>query len=193
VTLPSHNTGASPNTDARPYSREAFLFSSLMLLLLAFGFTAIVTRMYHTRVHTLADVWFAEGEASYRSGDVASALTDYRNALVFSPNNSQFQFHLAQALAAAGRSDEARSCLLNLLSESPGSSEINLELARIAARQNSMAESLRYYHGAICGVWDTDPISRRWQVRREFSEYLLDHGATNCSPVLRPHPRSRKR
>jgi tetratricopeptide (TPR) repeat protein len=179
VTVSPHSTGAFPPGDARRYSREAFLFASLVLLVLAFGFTAFVSRMYHKQVHTLADFWFLKGEASYRSRDATAAVINYRNALVYSPNNPQFQFHLAQALAATGRGDEARSYLLNLLSESPGSGEINLELARIAARQNSMPESLRYYHGAIYGVWDTDPISVRWQVRRELSEYLLDHGAAN--------------
>lgn len=147
--------------------------------MLAIAFTAFVTRMYHKQVHTLADSWFVKGEASYRARNAAGALADYRNALVFSPNNPQFQFHLAQALAATGHDDEARSYLLNLLSESPGGGEINLELARIATRQNSMAEALRYYHGAIYGVWDTDPIAMRWQIRRELSEYLLDHNAAN--------------
>jgi tetratricopeptide (TPR) repeat protein len=179
VTDSSNHTGALRPGDARRYSREAFLFMSLVLLLVAFGFTAFITRMYHKQVHTLADSWFLKGEASYRSGDATAALTNYRNALVYSPNNPQFQFHLGQALAATGRDDEARSYLLNLLSESPGSGEINLELARIAARQGSVPESLRYYHGAIYGVWDSDPIAMRWQLRRELSEYLLDHGAAN--------------
>jgi tetratricopeptide (TPR) repeat protein len=179
VSASSNNLAASPAAEARRFSREAFLFASLVLLVLAIAFTAFVTRMYHKQVHTLADSWFAKGEASYRTGDAAAALADYRNALVFSPNNPQFQFHLAQALAATGHEDEARSYLLNLLSESPGSSEINLELARIAARQNSMTEALRYYHGAIYGVWDADPIEMRWKIRRELSEYLLDHDSAN--------------
>jgi tetratricopeptide (TPR) repeat protein len=161
VSVSSNSAGASSPGDTWHYSREAFLFASLVLLLLAFGFTVFVTRMYHKRVHTLADLWFVKGEASYRSGDVAAALTDYRDPLAFSPNNSRFQFHLAQTLATTGRGDEARSYLLNLLSESPGSGEVNLELARIAARENSMPESLRYYQGPIYGMWDTDPISRR--------------------------------
>ncbi len=175
----SNNIGDPPPAEARRFSRETFLFASLVLLVLAFGFTAFVTRMYHMKIHTLADSWFAKGETSYKSGNAAAALVDYRNALVFSPNNTQFQFHLAQALAATGHDEEARSYLLNLLSESPGSGGINLELARIAARQNSMAESLRYYHGAIYGVWETDPIDMRWKVRRELSEYLLDHNTAN--------------
>ena len=132
--------------------------------------------MYHKSIHVLADNWFDQGEASFRAGDTKSALTDYRNALVYSPDNAKFQFHLAQALAAAGRGDEGRSYLLNLLSESPGSGDVNLVLARIAAHKGLTSDALRYYHGAIYGEWDHDPIGRRWQVRRELAEYLLDRG-----------------
>jgi len=160
----------------RIYSREAVLFGCILLLVLFVLFTAAVSRMYHKSIHVLADNWFDQGEASFRAGDIKSALTDYRNALVYSPGNAKFQFHLAQALAAAGRGDEGRSYLLNLLSESPGSGDMNLTLARIAAHKGLTSEALRYYHGAIYGEWDKDPIGRRWQVRRELAEYLLDHG-----------------
>jgi tetratricopeptide (TPR) repeat protein len=158
------------------YSREVVLLACMLLLVLLLGATAFVNRMYRKKVHTLADDWFAQGEASYLAGNVPAALNDYRNALVYSPSNSKFQFHLAQALADAGHGDEARSYLLSLLSESPGNGEINLALARISARQGAVAEALRYYHSAIYGGWENNPLEARWQARRELSEYLLDHG-----------------
>jgi tetratricopeptide (TPR) repeat protein len=170
------NTIALGKKSPRIYSREAVLLGCILLLVLFVLFTAAVSRMYHKSIHVLADNWFDQGEASYRAGDIKSALTDYRNALVYSPDNAKFQFHLAQALSAGGRGDEGRSYLLNLLSESPGSGDVNLTLARIAAHKGLNSEALRYYHGAIYGEWDNDPISRRWQVRRELAEYLLDHG-----------------
>ena len=170
----SANTVAIGKKRPRIYSREAVLFGCIVFLVLFVLFTAAVSRMYHKSIHVLADNWFDEGEASFRTGDIKSALTDYRNALVYSPDNAKFQFHLAQALAAAGRGDEGRSYLLNLLSESPGSGEVNLALARIAAHKVLTSDALRYYHGAIYGEWDDDPIAMRWQVRRELAEYLLD-------------------
>jgi tetratricopeptide (TPR) repeat protein len=160
----------------RIYSREAVLFGCILLLVVFVLFTAAVSRMYHKTIHVLADNWFDQGEASFRAGDIKSALTDYRNAMVYSPDNAKFQFHLAQALAAAGRGDEGRSYLLNLLSESPGSGDVNLALARIAAHKVLTSDALRYYHGAIYGEWDNDPIAMRLQVRRELAEYLLDRG-----------------
>jgi tetratricopeptide (TPR) repeat protein len=161
------------------FSRGTVLLTCIGLLLVFFAFTAFLARLYQNRMKGLADEWFGKGEASFQSQDFAGALTDYRNALVYSPNNGKIQFHLARALSAAGRVEEARSYLVTLLSESPGSGEINLELGRIAARQGAMTEASRYYHAAIYGVWETDPIAMRWRVRRELCEFLLDHGAAN--------------
>jgi tetratricopeptide (TPR) repeat protein len=176
----SSSTAASAN-QLKTHSREAVLLVTLLLLLLLIIFTAFVTRMYHKKYHVLADEWFARGEASFQAGDAAAALNDYRNAMIYSPANPNFQFHLARSLAGTGRNDEARAYLLNLLSESPGSGQINLELARIAARggPKSMPDALRYYHAAIYGEWETDPIGMRWQIRREFCEYLLNNNAMN--------------
>jgi tetratricopeptide (TPR) repeat protein len=165
----------------KKYSREIVLLTTLVLLLISVIFTAFASRMYHKKYHVLGDEWFARGEQDFHSGNATSALSDYRNALLYSPGNTNFQFHLAKALAATGRNDEARAYLVALLSDSPGSGETNLELARIAARggPKMMPDALRYYHAAIYGVWDADPIGMRWQVRKEFCEYLLGNNAMN--------------
>src|ERR1700722_4202099 len=169
-----------PRSNFRPeagYSRELVLLGALLLVLLLAGFTAFASRMYHKTFHVLADQWFAQGDASFHAGNAVEALNDYRNALAYSPNNPQLQFHLARALAATGREEEAESYLVNLLSVSPGSGEINLELARSSARRKAgMAAALRYYHAAIYGEWDRDPLAMRWDVRRELCEYLLAQG-----------------
>jgi tetratricopeptide (TPR) repeat protein len=161
----------------RVLSRELVLLLCVLALVLMLALTALFSRLYHKKIHTLADAMFAQGEADEQAKNFNAALTDYRTALVYNPGNARFQFHLAKALAAAGRDEEARSYLLNLLSESPGSGEINLELARIAAHINSMADAMRYYQSAIYGEWDRDPIGMRWQARRELCEFLLNRGA----------------
>ena len=175
----SSNAPAAVAANPQRHSRERVLLACIILLMAFFGLTAFLARMYHAKFQSLADEWYMKGETSFQGAEYTTALTDFRNALVYSPNNAKFQFHLARALAAAGRLDEARSYLLTLLSESPGGGEINLELARIAARQSNMQDALRYYHGAIYGEWDTDPIAMRWKVRRELCEFMLDHGAAN--------------
>jgi tetratricopeptide (TPR) repeat protein len=165
--------------------RELVLIICFVLLVLLFSVTAVVSRLYHKKIHTLADQWYAQGDAAFHAGDAKTAIVDYRNALVYSPNNGVFQLHLAQALVSAARFDEARSYLINLLAESPGSGEINLELARISARQRAWLDAVRYYHSAIYGVWDADPLVRRWNVRKELCQFLLDRGdAAGAQPEV---------
>ncbi len=173
----SATTEASlPEVSPRIYSRELVFLLCVLSLLLLVVITAFLSRVYHKQVHTLADRWFAQGQQDMQAGNTTAALTDYRNALVYNPTNTRFQFSLATALAATGRGNEARAYLLNLLSESPGRGEVNLELARIAAQNGQVADAERYYQGAIYGEWDADPIATRWQIRRELCEFLLDHG-----------------
>ena len=129
ATSPSTVSEESP----RVLSRELVMLLCVLALVVMLALTALLSRLYHKKIHSLADAMFAQGEADEQAGQVKAALTDYRNALAYNPTNPLFQFHLAKALAAAKRDEEARSYLLNLLSESPGSGEVNLELARIAA------------------------------------------------------------
>lgn len=176
-------SATTPNTlaDKAPggYPREVVFVLCFTALFILVAVTAFLSRMYHKKVHTLADALFAQGELDMQRRNVDAALTDYRNAIAYNPYNTRFQFALAKALAVAGRGDEARAYLLNLLSESPGSGEVNLELARIAGKGKSISDTVRYYQGAIYGEWTGDPIGMRWDVRRELCEYLLDHSAVN--------------
>jgi tetratricopeptide (TPR) repeat protein len=158
-------------------SREAVLLVSILLLILLLAFTAFFSRMYKKHIHVLADEWFARGETDFQSANFKNAVVDYRNALAYSPDHPRFQFQLAKALSAAGREDEAKAYLQTLLSETPGSGEINLELARIAVRQGQMPEAMRYFQGAIYGEWASDPIEKRWETRKEFCGYLMNQGA----------------
>lgn len=165
--------------EERGHSRELVLVACLLSLVGLFSVTAFASRMYHRRVHTLADQWFAQGQSDFKAGDVNKALTDYRTAFVYSPTNPVFQFHLAQALAANGDLLQAQAYLQQLLFQSPGSGEINLALARIAARQSKTENAMMYYNGAIYGEWADQPFEKRWDARRELCEYLLDKQATS--------------
>ena len=177
--------GPRETASSRYYSREAVLIMTVAILVVLSIVTAFVSRLYHKKIHGLADKSFAKGEAAFQAGDAKQALIDYRNALVYAPDNSEFQFHLAQALAAVGQGEQAQSYLLTLLAESPGSGEINLALARISAHSGSTSDAINYYHRAIYGVWEQNPLATRWRVRREFCAYLLSRGAlTQAEPEL---------
>jgi tetratricopeptide (TPR) repeat protein len=180
---PLQRRPARPQRSSAGYSRDVVLLGCFGLMLVFLALTAFVSRMYHKDIHVLADQWFAKGEASFRAGRPGDAAKDYRNALAYSPGNPVFQLHLAQALIAAAEYEQARSYLLNLLAESPASGEINLALARIAAHDakhgEAVEEALRYYYGAIYGVWNSDPLSKRWDAHRELCQYLLGRRMLN--------------
>jgi tetratricopeptide (TPR) repeat protein len=145
---------------------------------LLLAFTAAINRLYHRKIHTLSDSWAAQGDASAAAGNLPQAIADYRNSLVFSPSNEVYQFRLAQALASTGTNDnEAQNYLINLWNESPGDGAINLELARVAAhRKDGYSDALRYYHTAIDGEWNGNPVGHRWDVRKELCDFLLRGG-----------------
>jgi tetratricopeptide (TPR) repeat protein len=151
-----------------------------------FIFTGFMARFYHQTERSLARRWSAQGDAAMKAGRVAEAIQDYRSALVYSRENGEtssanenYDLHLAEALAASGRVDEARSYFLALAEKEPGRASVNLELARLAARQgNDLADASRYYNAAIFGVWDTDPLAQRRAARIEYAKFLLDRGQT---------------
>jgi tetratricopeptide (TPR) repeat protein len=54
---------------------------------------------------------------------------------------------------------------------------VNLALARLAARRRDIPQAIRYYHGAIYGEWDRDPIQHRNQAQLELVNFLLHNDA----------------
>jgi tetratricopeptide (TPR) repeat protein len=156
-------------------SREVVLVICAVLLAALFSVTGILTRAFHKKQNALAEEWFARGNASLSSGAARQALDDYRSALIFDPENEPFQLHLAQALAQLGRENEARAYLLNLLGDRPGDGEVNFELARLAAQTGDTDDAVRFYHAAIYGAWDTDPVAAQLRARLELSQFLVRH------------------
>jgi tetratricopeptide (TPR) repeat protein len=148
------------------------LLLSVLGVILVFLVTGSLTRLYHIKEKSLAQYWFAQGERELTAGRASNALTAFRTALVYSPDDSNLQLHLAEALAAAGRIEEARAYLLQLLEETPGSGKVNLELARIAARENNVPEAVRAFHNAIYGVWEERPLQNQLNARLELYKFL---------------------
>ena len=161
--------------------REGVLLSSFVVLALLFAFTGFVTRMFHSKQSALGEEWFNRGSADLEAGKAASALEDFRTALIYSPQNDLFQLRLAQASLAAGHAGEARSYLLNLWARHPGDGQVNLALGRLAAHEGSVEEAVRYYHNAIYGEWPEAPTERPRMVRIELCEYLLAQKAIRAA------------
>ncbi len=160
--------------------RESFLLLVIVFLIVLFVITGFTVGIYHNVEKGFAVQWYARGEDDVRAGRVEAALADFRTAVSYADGNEQYELRLAEALTAAGNSPgargEARTYLLALLDRQPGNATVNLELARLAAADHSIADAVRYYHQAIYGEWDFNAVARRKNARLELVEYLLAEG-----------------
>ncbi len=158
------------------FRRDTFLLLTFLILLLLFVVTGFATRYFQTRQKAIAEQWFERGEAELRDGRASAAVEDFRNALAYSRNNARYRLRLDEALLASGRLQEAHARLVALREQEPGNGLINLELARLAVRQSSVPDALRYYHNAIYGEWEKDPVEQRHAARLELAQFLLKSG-----------------
>jgi len=164
------------------------LFLVLVLLISTAFATATVfaARFYESKQQQLGQMWFGRGQAALAAGAASAAVLDFRNALYYSHDDPNYRLRLAEALLAANRIEEARSYLLTLWQDEPSNSTINLQLARLAARAGETQAAMRYYHGAIYGLWPAgDAAALRRQTRLELIHYLLRlHDATQADAEL---------
>lgn len=157
----------------RALRRPIYIVSLSLLATGFFAFTFSVNRLYAEKRRRLSVYWFQHGQDELEQGRPQNAIPDLRSALLYSHENPQYQLNLARALVAANRVPEARSYFLNLLEGQPGSGPINLELARLSAKDNDPNQARRYFSGAIYGAWDKDPILKRQQARQELISFLI--------------------
>jgi tetratricopeptide (TPR) repeat protein len=130
-------------------------------------------RSYATHQAVLARRWEDRGKQDLAKGDPVAAINALRSALIYAPGQRDIEIQLAGALASAGRFQEATSYFNTLAEAEPGSGIINLQLARLAARQASTSQAIDYYHRAIYGNWEGDGYIRRRDVRIELINYLI--------------------
>ena len=163
---------------ARPAHRTPLVLAALTLIaILGFaGVSRLVTRFKASEKH-IAFRAFQAGLTQFNAGHSELALDEFRSALTYDRDNPLYQLGLARALRDTGRLDESESYLINLWEKSPQDSTINLALARLAARRQSIDDAIRYYHNAIYGLWFSDPDQNRRQTRVELIEFLLRQNA----------------
>jgi tetratricopeptide (TPR) repeat protein len=163
-----------------PANRRLFALVWLSLTVLPLAVvTASVTRLHRHHLSTLAVEWSARGERAYRDGRAAEAVDDFRSALMYARDDRGLRLRLARALVAAGHGAEARGYLLTLWEDEPGNGPVNLELGRLAAREGSVEQAIRYYHAAIEGAWEGEAERRRRESRLELVDYLVYAGESS--------------
>ena len=155
------------------------------ILLLALLFTIAVALFIFTRSMAAKErqldtdvgaFWFNQGQQQVRSGEMEKAVESFRKATNRVHDNRVYVLALANALAAAHHTDEARQALLRLRESAPENGEINLYLARLEAKRGDVVEAVRYYHNALYGLWTGSQIDEELRnVRVELINFLIDH------------------
>lgn len=141
-----------------------------------FTITGVVVRLFHTKQASIAADWEKAGNVNLQTGHASAAIEDFRNSLLYAPDNSKLQLELAEALAAQGQLEEAESYLFNLRTADPENSMINLELARVSARQGDVNAAIAFYHDATFGQWPENAHANQIAAWKALIEFLMQHG-----------------
>jgi tetratricopeptide (TPR) repeat protein len=172
----------SPLTASDRIERRRLIFADTLSLVTLFAITALLAvltnylyQSYASHQVVLANRWLERGEQAMRDGKPQAAIDALSSALAFAPSDRNTAIKLAEALASAGRLQEATVYFNALLESQQGSGLINLQLARLAARQDNVNQAIEDYQRAIYGNWEGDGYVRRRDVRFELIDYLIAH------------------
>ncbi len=128
----------------------------------------------------VAATWYQEGQRQLSSGAIEGAIDSFREATANDRDNRTYMLALADALIAANHTAEGQQALDRLRESNPNDAEVNLHLARLAAKTGNIQDAVRYYHGALDGLLTGPQVDeRRRQIRVEMIRFLLDHNERN--------------
>ena len=144
-----------------------------VITVIFFLFVTELTRVHYAQREALGQRWFNRGVADLNAKNYAGAVTDFRSALLYSPDKYDYQLNLAEALIGLNQPVPASAYLLTLWDREPDNGVVNLDLARIAAKQGRTREAIRYYHDAVYAAWPSDQDERRHLARLELIELEL--------------------
>lgn len=153
-----------------------FLSLAALLLIPMFTTTGVIVRLFHEKQASIAAAWENAGNINLQTGHAEAAIENFRNALLYSPDDSKLQLELAEALAAQGQTDEAENYLFTLRAADPENSMIDLQLARISAGRGDVTAAVNFFHDAAFGQWPSNSHANRVATRKELIGFLLSHG-----------------
>lgn len=149
---------------------------SLLILLLItvalFVCTWLLHRSFIDHQALLGARWKARGVADLNAGKPGPAIESLRSALAYVPDRDT-EIDLATALAQAGRTQEAFAYFNTLRESAPGDGMINLQLARLAAKQGNVPLAILRYQSSLDGTWQGNGYERHREVRLEMAGYLI--------------------
>jgi len=160
----------------RILNNEIVLLAALSVAAVAvFIFTRHMAEGVQQLNRRIAAVWFERGVEYMQVGETAKAVQSFRRATANVENDPKYTLALANALAAENYTAQAERLLSRLREADPENPDVNLSLARLAARQGEVQEAMRYYENALYGRWPNDRLDQRRQVRLELVRFLLAH------------------
>ncbi|HVW11311.1 MAG TPA: tetratricopeptide repeat protein [Bryobacteraceae bacterium] len=163
-------------TTQRFLVRDSLAFVSLTAIIaVLFALTLFLFRSFEAHRASLAKYWANQGLEALQTNQPDRAVTAYRTALSYAPGERNDELMLAEALGKAGRIEESFNYFTGLWESRPGDGLINLEMARLAVKQQNTQDAINFYLAAIDGTWEGDAIQRRRATRLELARYLIQH------------------
>lgn len=170
----------TPLKSADRIERRRLIFSDTLSIVTLFAITASLAvltnylyQSYASHQVSLAARWLQRGDQALQDNKPQAAVDALSSALAYAPNDRSTAIKLAEALASSGRIQEATVYFNALLESQQGSGVINLQLARLAARQGNESQAIEDFQRAIYGNWEGDGYVRRREVRLELINYLI--------------------
>jgi tetratricopeptide (TPR) repeat protein len=151
------------------------LFTLFMITAVIFALTWLLFQSFEDHRQDLGRRWKSRGEQALHRGDPRDAIEALRSALAYVPSRDT-EIDLATALADAGKTQEAIAYFNTLWDSSPGDGLINLQLARLAARQGDRKLAVQHYQEALDGTWQGNGYNLRREVRLELARYMIANG-----------------
>ncbi len=109
-------------------------------------------------------------------GHYEQAVDEYRESLIYRPDDIEARLGLARSLYYLDRLSESRNHLINLIGVAPTLADANRLLARSAERDGQVQDAIRYYRTAIHGEWRVSPDRNRMRTRFELIDLLEEQG-----------------
>ena len=162
---------------ARVLRRDVLLLFALGVATIGvFVFTkAMAARELAMETH-VAETWYQDGLRKFKAGSIDGAIESLRKATGIDRDNRGYMLALADALAAGNHDIEAEQALMHLRDADPTNAEINLHLARLAAKTGDVQKAVIFYHSSLDGMWKgPTAVQQRRQIRTELIYFLLAH------------------
>jgi predicted Zn-dependent protease len=148
------------------------LFSAVIIYVI----TSLLFRSFSIRRAQLGREFATEGQQALRGGNAEQAVKDLRLSLSYAPDDVASRYLLAESLAQAHHTDEARSYFMGLLDAQPADGFLNLQLARLERQRKDSQQAIEFYRAATTGNWTGTYSGARFRVQLELADYLVELG-----------------